>query len=362
MAGLNQKAKAQRRYAAFDALRGVAAIAVVVGHFDQVMGRPWPPYFFLAVDLFFLVSGFVLATAYDRRFADGLTAFQFMRIRAIRLWPLVLIGAGIGLLNQLDYASPMGPQLHSFVSFVFSCFALPSPPQPDPNLLFPLNTVFWTLFLEFWVANLAFGLFWKRLQGPWLWLLILAGAIGLLSAFQTYHDLALGWGWDNAAVGLARMVYSFFLGTALGRRFPNGVAGLRLPVWLVALDVLGVFFIPVGDRFAGLAALAYSLLVLPLLVVLAAGARARYPKPGGLLGDASYALYAIHYPLIVEFSVIVTPKMIDPAAHGPWRFGAVLIGFTTALTGLALGIDRFADRPFRRWLSKRLITPNPISP
>jgi len=358
MSGLNEQAGTRRRYATFDAMRGVAAIAVVVGHFDQVMGTPWPPYFFLAVDLFFLLSGFVLAMNYDRRFAAGMTAFQFMRLRAIRLWPLVLIGAVIGLINQLDYSSPMGPQLHSFVSFVFTCFALPSPPQPYPNLLFPLNTVFWTLLLEFWVANLVFALLWKRLHGPWLWGLIGAGALGMLGSERLYHDLALGWGWSNAGVGLARVIYSFFLGVALGRRFPTGVSWIRLPSWLLAVDVLAVFFIPVYGRFGGMAGLFYILVLLPLLVVLGAGARERNPRAGALLGDASYAVYAIHYPLLVELSVVVTPRMLDPGVHGPWLFNAALAGVVVALTVLALLIDRFLDRPLRRWLTARLMGPS----
>lgn len=358
--GLNEQTPKRRRYATFDAMRGAAAIAVVIGHFDQVMRTPWPPYFFMAVDLFFLLSGFVLAMNYDRRFEAGMTAFAFMRIRAIRLWPLVLVGAAIGLINQLDYSSPAGPQLHSFISFALTCLALPSPPQPYPNLLFPLNTVFWTLMLEFWVANLVFAVLWKRLHGLSLCVLIGAGALGLLVSERVYHGLAEGWGWDNAGVGLARVTYAFFLGVALGRRFPGGVPRLRLPSSLLVSVVLVVVFVPDMGRISGVAGLFYVMVLLPLLVVLGAGAAEGNPQVGAILGDASYAVYAIHYPLIVAFSVFVTPAMLAPAVHGPWLFDAVLVGFVVAVTALALAIDRCVDWPARRWLTDRFMALPPL--
>jgi peptidoglycan/LPS O-acetylase OafA/YrhL len=185
------------------------------------------------------------------------------------------------------------------------------------------------------------------------------GALGMLWSERIYHDLALGWGWSNAGVGLARVFYSFFLGVALGRRFPAGVHRIRLPSWLLAVDVLAVLFNPVYGRLGGFAGLFYVVVLLPLLVVLGAGARERRPRGGALLGDASYAVYAIHYPLIVELSVFVTPKMIAPAAHGPGMIYVALVGVIVGLTALALAIDRFVDRPVRRWLTMRLTEPAP---
>ena len=80
-------------YATLDGIRGIAAALVAMRH----AGALFPGWDFpnsgLAVDLFFVISGFVVASAYDRRLADGLTLGAFMRIRLIRLYPLYLAWA-----------------------------------------------------------------------------------------------------------------------------------------------------------------------------------------------------------------------------------------------------------------------------
>jgi peptidoglycan/LPS O-acetylase OafA/YrhL len=333
-------------------MRGVAAITVVIGHFERVTSGRWPPHYYLAVDFFFLLSGFVLASNYDRRFEAGLTALQFMRRRAIRLWPVVLIGAVLGLVVQLDYGSPLGPQRHSFLAFALACLLLPSPPQPsaDPAQLFPINTVFWTLMLEFWVANLAFALFWKWLRGPMLWAVIAAGMAGLIVSEQVSQSLAGGWGWGNCGVGLARVVYSFFLGVALSRAFPAGITAIRLPGWLYVADMAAVFFVPFGGH-AGLVDLIDVVFVLPALLVLAAGVSEPPDTIGATLGDASYTLYALHMPFLVEAMAIIEPYGAK-VSFGSTLFFPALAATVVILVVLSLGVDRVIDRPLRRWLTR----------
>ncbi len=89
-------AMAHRRYGTLDGLRGVAALAVVFGHLF------WPfnlflAHTYLAVDLFFLMSGFVLAATYERRLAAGWGAGKFAVVRLRRLWPLYALGLVVGL-------------------------------------------------------------------------------------------------------------------------------------------------------------------------------------------------------------------------------------------------------------------------
>jgi peptidoglycan/LPS O-acetylase OafA/YrhL len=80
------------QFATLDGLRGVAAIAVTSLHFRFELGKFLLPHSYLAVDFFFVLSGFVLAYAYEDRLSEGMKPIQFLRLRVIRLYPLYLIG------------------------------------------------------------------------------------------------------------------------------------------------------------------------------------------------------------------------------------------------------------------------------
>lgn len=77
---------------ALGALRGVAAIGVVIFHFQHFFPPDSVPGGYLAVDLFFIMSGVVLSHAYEPRFQNGMGAREFMRARLIRLYPLYFLG------------------------------------------------------------------------------------------------------------------------------------------------------------------------------------------------------------------------------------------------------------------------------
>jgi peptidoglycan/LPS O-acetylase OafA/YrhL len=88
-----------------DGLRGSAAFLVVAFH---IIGIPLGfnnsknilHHAYLAVDFFFGLSGFVIGYAYDDRWS-GMTTFQFFKLRLIRLQPLVILGATMGLASYL---------------------------------------------------------------------------------------------------------------------------------------------------------------------------------------------------------------------------------------------------------------------
>lgn len=98
-----EKPLTQPRYEILDGLRGVAAMLVIWYHFfegfatsptDQMMNHGY-----LAVDFFFVLSGFVIGYAYDGRWKNGkMTASRFMLRRVIRLHPMVILSVVLGAL------------------------------------------------------------------------------------------------------------------------------------------------------------------------------------------------------------------------------------------------------------------------
>ena len=95
-------AHSRNRYITLDAMRGIAALFVVARHFSGLRGAADPQFSFLAVDLFFLLSGFVLSFSYDERIAAGMSPAAFLMKRIIRLYPLYFLGIALGIAIALS--------------------------------------------------------------------------------------------------------------------------------------------------------------------------------------------------------------------------------------------------------------------
>src|SRR5580698_8903196 len=90
-------AQPRRHFQTIEGMRGAGALLIVMRHAPMMFGGFRVPESFLAVDLFYLVSGFVIAHAYGERLAAGEPLGRFMMTRVIRLYPLYLVGLGVGL-------------------------------------------------------------------------------------------------------------------------------------------------------------------------------------------------------------------------------------------------------------------------
>ena len=149
-------------------LRGLAAVAVLLFHAKAVFGIQLAPSGYLAVDLFFILSGFVIAHSYDPRFEAGLSARTFIIARAARFWPLFALGTGFGAawLVLENIASPPAALSISEV-LGFSALALAYVPAPVAGDLVPLNVPAWSLFFEL-IVNAGFALFFSVSKTRWL--------------------------------------------------------------------------------------------------------------------------------------------------------------------------------------------------
>jgi peptidoglycan/LPS O-acetylase OafA/YrhL len=306
---VNSSAPVQTRFITLDALRGVAALMVVFYHAGR-MFNAWPPRFgYLAVDLFFILSGFVLAFSYDRRLEAGMTLAEFLRRRAIRLYPLYLLGLILGI--SVATLSPFLAAVtfkNMIVSVGFNLLMIPAPKLAGfqvetEGVLFPLDVSFWSLLFEFWVANVVFALFFKQLHGKLLLTLIGICAAALLVTEREFHTLSVGADWVDYLAGFPRVGFSFFAGVLLAR---NRIAWSQnlivLPSWLLVAIVPLLLSLPLEGKPAHLFELFCVLIIFPAILAFGARSDERSPGLGAALGDASYAIYTVHAPLLTFVS------------------------------------------------------------
>jgi peptidoglycan/LPS O-acetylase OafA/YrhL len=328
-------AAAGRRYQSLDGLRGLAAMAVVIFHVRPLVA-PYFPGGYLAVDVFFCLSGFVLAHAYERRLASSMSVGEFARVRLIRLWPMYVVGAALGAILALVLAAkPAGPPApHLAATIGLSLAFLPT--WGGAGFLYPFDWPAWSLILELGV-NAAYALFFSWLTTRRLFSLVaLAGFAVLVHALRTGNTNA-GVTWPGVPIGMCRAIYGFFFGVLIYRH------RLRIPVVPIPGLVLGAAML-LAMEFAGPRSVdgpydaAFVLVGAPLIVLL--GAQARPWRGAAALGELSYPLYAIHWPLL---------QLAGGAAVGP-RLAAAVVAAPAAWL-----LARYVDGPARAWLTGMLV-------
>jgi len=341
-------------YRTLDGIRGVAAISVFVWHFSDLFGfRPGSGY--LAVDLFFCLSGFVLSYAYGKKLDQGSISWRhFMGLRLIRLYPLYLLSLALMILSLLITISLHLPTNWTFkdifTSTVFSIFFLPTPPLHSESV-FPLNNPAWSLFFELMV-NLSYALVAAKLTVGRLHAVILVSAVFLVAAGLVSGSLDLGGNWSTILTGTPRVFFSFFVGI----RLQNLKIRLRLNSFLVLLLAGTILAIDPGP-YRALYDLFCVLIVVPGLV--AAGSNCEPPKILNsvcwILGSTSYALYVLHVPATAGISGILK-KMVG---HMYAPESGILI--LAALLAASLFLDKYFDNPIRKNLAAILRRSLPIA-
>ncbi|NLS16548.1 acyltransferase [Rhizobium sp. P40RR-XXII] len=287
----------KHRYAALDAMRGLAALAVVVYHLD----RPYAPSAYIAVDFFFVLSGFVIARAYSEKLAGGMTVLAFMKARYARLYPLFLIGSVYGLVQLLLHWQAAGVgQADLWASILTTVFMLPSPSfltrsAGDIWALYPLNGPAWSLFWEL-LANLVFALALFRLTTRSL-ILIAASSLALLIGSVFLHkSLDLGWEWRSVDGGFARVFFSFTLGMIIYRLRSSTAFGWTMNSYAALLPIVAISALLFLPTYSLKYALVFCILISPLIVL--AGTMlelpARLQRLGIFLGYLSYPIYMCH--------------------------------------------------------------------
>ena len=360
-------------YLLLDGLRGVAALIVIVYHVFECFDWSPMPHGYLAVDFFFVLSGFVIGYAYDSRWGRDLSMGGFFRRRLIRLHPMVVVGAAFGVLCFFLQGSVQWdgtPVATSLVMIALLCgmFMVPLWPGAAADVrgngeMFPLNGPNWSLFFEY-IGNVLYALLLRRLPTRWLATLAILSA-GLLTAVSL-RDGYLGVGWSMVDggfwSGLVRMLFPYTAGMWMARVFkPNPITssnyfGNRHTFLLCSVALLAVACLPllVGEMAPWINGLYDALCVIflfPLLVWMGAKGQAN-ARVCRFLGDLSYPLYAIHYPLMYLFYAHIgfSGDLVPIAKLREVWPVALLLPFVCII--LAYICFRLYDQPLRRWLTK----------
>jgi peptidoglycan/LPS O-acetylase OafA/YrhL len=339
----------------FESLRGIAALSVAMFHF----GSPSPLqqngfilHAYVMVDLFFVLSGYVIALNYADRITSASALWEFQRRRFWRLYPLHFV-------TFLLFVVLEGMRLAgALIESAEAPAALPGDDLPAVAANLTLtqailldNTSFnipsWSISVEFF-AYLAFGLAmltgrarWRALAFVWL---LCAGTM-LFVAEGRLTD-------TSAPFAIVRCIFSFGLGVAAWRL--SRLHRMELPAWMAVASLLGSIasvvylaetrleiLLPIGFAMT-LVALAHTSPDAVLSRLLSAG-------PLVYLGTLSYGIYMIHYGVLELTVLALNGAAIDGlGALSPISASIVTIAALSATIALAHLAHHRIEKPFMR--------------
>lgn len=362
-------------YAILDGLRGVAALLVVWYHvfegFQFAGNKPIIDFInhgYLAVDFFFILSGFVIGYAYDDRLGKSLTIGGFFRRRLIRLHPMLVMGALIGVVSFLLTGMERWDGSHStllltFVAFLCSCLMIPALPGMPREVrgngeMFPLNGPCWSLFFEY-IGNILYALVIHRLSTrilSWLSALLCCALTWFAVTNQSgYGSIGVGWTIDTTNVlgGTLRMLCPFTLGVLMSRVF-KPIKDVSGAFWTCAILLLVFFHVPYIDGgellcFNGIFVVVCIICVFPVIVWLAASGKTTdnvSQRICRFLGDISFPLYVVHYPLMYAFYMWLIKNKLYTFAE-TWPLALATVASSICIAWLCL---KLYDEPVRKWL------------
>jgi peptidoglycan/LPS O-acetylase OafA/YrhL len=373
-------ADSKPHYEILDGLRGTAALLVVVYHifeglaFAAGVETIWfLNHGYLAVDFFFILSGFVIGYAYDDRLASGMTTGWFIKRRLIRLHPMIVMGGLIGVVAYLVQGGVKWdgtPVAISLVMLALLCdmFMIPATPGSRIDVrgngeMFSLNGPSWSLFFEY-IGNLLYVLFIHRISTKALkWLVALTGialAVFCLFDFSGYGMLSVGWTLDgnNFIGGFLRMLFPYSLGMLMARVYKPKRKS-RGAFWIGSGLLLAMFLVP---YIPGKSPICWNavyelfciMVVFPVIVCMAASGHTTDTLSTRIcfwLGDLSYPLYAIHYPVMyVFYAWLIKGQHYHFSEAVPQSLLTIAVSLLLAWLCLKL-----YDIPVRKWLSRIFI-------
>lgn len=378
-----QFADTKPHYELLDGLRGVAAILVLIYHIFEGFAFAESTngegsglittlnHGHIAVDFFFILSGFVISYAYDDRWGK-MSLGGFFKRRLIRLHPMLIMGAVVGMISFLltgcqQWSGEVTPISWVMIALLLTIFMVPALPGLPYEVrgngeMFPLNGPMWSLFFEY-IGNILYALVIRRLSTKLL--AVLTAILGVLHAWifvgdlSGYDSVGIGWTIDtiNFWGGLVRKLFPFTMGMLLARTFkPREVKGA---FWICSAMLIAVFAVPYIAKSGtislnSLYEVVCIAVIFPFIVWLGACGKGGDNYTGRInnfLGELSYPLYIVHYPIMYIFYKWLIENRCYTLGDTLGLSALVVL----SSVALAYACLKLYDEPVRKWLARKYI-------
>lgn len=378
-----QFADTKPHYELLDGLRGVAAILVLIYHIFEGFAFAESTngegsglittlnHGHIAVDFFFILSGFVISYAYDDRWGK-MSLGGFFKRRLIRLHPMLIMGAVVGVISFLltgcqQWSGDVTPISWVMIALLLTIFMVPALPGLPYEVrgngeMFPLNGPMWSLSFEY-IGNIFYALVIRRLSTKLL--AVLTAILGVLHAWifvgdlSGYDSVGIGWTIDtiNFWGGLVRMLFPFTMGMLLARTFkPREVKGA---FWICSTMLIAVFAVPYIAKSGAISLnslyeVVCITVIFPFIVWLGACGKGGDNYTGRInnfLGELSYPMYIVHYPIMYIFY----KWLIENRCYTPGDTLGLSALVVLSSVALAYACLKLYDEPVRKWLARKYI-------
>lgn len=378
-----QFADTKPHYELLDGLRGVAAILVLIYHIFEGFAFAESTngegsglittlnHGHIAVDFFFILSGFVISYAYDDRWGK-MSLGGFFKRRLIRLHPMLIMGAVVGMISFLltgcqQWSGDVTPISWVLIALLLTIFMVPALPGLPYEVrgngeMFPLNGPMWSLFFEY-IGNILYALVIRRLSTKLI--AVLTAILGVLHAWifvgdlSGYDSVGIGWTIDtiNFWGGLVRMLFPFSMGMLLARTFkPREVKGA---FWICSAMLIAVFAVPYIAKSGAISLnslyeVVCIAVIFPFIVWLGACGKGGDNYTGRInnfLGELSYPLYIVHYPIMYIFYKWLIENRCYTLGDTLGLSALVVL----SSVALAYACLKLYDEPVRKWLARKYI-------
>ena len=348
---VRERLRAPQEIRSLNSIRGVAALMVATFHAPLLFGASETlPHAYMAVDLFFVLSGFVMLHVYEPRITGGLQLGRFFQLRLARLYPLLaiatLLGFAVAIVKlRMTHQAPSGPMLAALpLSLVL---APASSAASDQHAAYPFVTQSWSIVWEILLCPMLFV--WARWVRRGAWAIAAAGAVALAWIAYTRGGIDGGWTTPTLWIGALRALVAFWAGVAV-RQWTRGSVPRFVKYAGLAAAAAVLAYVCLVHATIWQAEVAAATVGFPLIIAAACDVRARWLENplGDRLGEASYSIYMLHN-VTIEVLHSALKRVMHTDAIGSLALGFAWLGVIAGVSWLSW---RFVESPLRRFFSR----------